>query len=124
MFLETFRNKAKPWKKTEARRFRNNQTESEQLLWQKLRRKQLGVKFRRQSVILGWIADFYCPAHRLIIEVDGGYHQRWEQKKKDYHKDKILAWAGFHVLRFESERIMKDLDSVMTEISIILSTRN
>src|SRR5215471_5025679 len=58
-----------------ARSLRNRATHAERILWQYLRRRQLGVRFRRQSVLLGWwIADFYCPSQKLVIEIDGLTH--------------------------------------------------
>ena len=57
-----------------ARKLRNNLTEVEKYLWYELRRKNLGVKFRRQDIIGRYIVDFVCFEKKLIIEVDGGQH--------------------------------------------------
>ncbi|MBS3162483.1 DUF559 domain-containing protein [Candidatus Woesearchaeota archaeon] len=62
---------------------RQNQTESERILWEEIRCKKLGFKFRRQCIITGWIVDFYCSELRLVIEVDGDYHKdRTEEEIK------------------------------------------
>ena len=59
-----------------AHTMRQAPTESEARLWRALRSSQLGVAFRRQVPLLGFIADFYAPSARLVVEVDGGYHAR------------------------------------------------
>ena len=61
-------------KRTASRQLRQSPTEAEALLWSRLRNSALGVKFRRQQVIRGFIVDFYCDAARLIVEADGGVH--------------------------------------------------
>ena len=109
------RNRVKPWKKSAARKLRSKPTESESILWERLRKKQLGVGFRRQVVILGWIVDFYCPSKKLVIEVDGGYHKRrcWT----DARRDKILLEErDIRTLRIKSPRIFYNLESVIKEI--------
>jgi len=63
-------------KKQFARQLRQDQTSAEEKVWELLRDKRLlGLKFRRQHVIEGFVVDFYCHEHRLAIEVDGGIHQ-------------------------------------------------
>ena len=99
---------------------RANPTPSEELLWDELRAKRLGVKFRRQAIILGWIADFYCPSERLVIELDGVDHQRPARKAKDEARDRAMQSLGLHILRIKSTRVHNDLEAVMTEIRAAL----
>ena len=67
---------------------RNNSTPQEILLWSKLKHSQVGFKFRRQHSIGGYIVDFYCPAKKLIIELDGKHHLKKENKLDD---ERLLA---------------------------------
>ena len=69
-----------------AHTMRQAPTDSEARLWRALRSSQLGVAFRRQVPLLGFIADFYAPTARLIVEVDGGYHAR--RVTADAHRDR------------------------------------
>ena len=76
-----------------AHAMRQAPTDSEARLWRALRSSQLGVAFRRQVPLLGFIADFYAPSARLIVEVDGGYHER--RVSADERRDRKLARAGY-----------------------------
>jgi len=89
----------------------------EVILWQSIRRKQLGVKFRRQFSIGNFILDFYAPKIKLGIEIDGETHFfNRETREKDEERDKILARQGIRVLRFLNTEIMKNLEGVIREI--------
>jgi len=74
---------------TFARHMRKHPTRSEALLWAQLRRGKLGVRFRRQHPMLGFIVDFYCASARLVVEVDGGVHDSYEARRRDAARD---AW--------------------------------
>lgn len=104
--------------KENARRMRYEPTDAERFLWQHLRGDQLGVNFRRQHIIMDFIADFVCLEQMLVIEVDGGYHRTEEMQKLDMLRDKLLSERGFRTLRFTNEEVLYDIDSV---ISIIKS---
>jgi len=85
--------------KTIARNLRNNQTDSEKLLWSHLRNRQIaGFKFRRQFPIEAYIVDFACISYNLIIELDGGQHT--ETADHDEARTKFLNEKGFKVIRF------------------------
>lgn len=118
--VNPLRKRAKPEKKAFARAMRINPTPSEGLLWEKLRAKKLGVKFRRQAIILGWIADFYCPSERLVIELDGADHQLPENKVKDAARDLAMQTLGLRILRIRSIRVHRDLEGVIAEIRMAL----
>ena len=82
-----------------ARNLRKTQTEAEQLLWCSLRnRRFLGYKFRRQYIIGGYITDFVCLEHKLIIELDGQQHQA--QQEYDGIRTNYLKALGFRVSAF------------------------
>lgn len=89
-------------------------TKAETFLWQKIRRKQLGAKFRRQQKIDVYIVDFVCFENKLIIEVDGGQHC---QRLCDKSRDEWLARQGFRVLRFWNNDILKNMDGVLKVIA-------
>ena len=112
--MAPFRNHCRPEKFEFARAMRNNPTLPEARLWQHLRRRGLyGARFRRQSVILGFIADFYCPAAKLVVELDGVLHDA----ARDRRRDEILASAGFRTLRFRNSELRDHLPSVLDRIA-------
>ena len=100
-----------------AAEMRRNPTEPEKRLWRQLSNGQLdGYKFRRQSVIGRFIADFLCPQKALIVEVDGDTHD----EAKDRLRDDILARHGFHVVRATNDEVMTNVDGVLTQIALAL----
>jgi len=82
---------------------RHNLTDTEQALWRELSGKKLGVAFRRQKVIGGYVVDFVAPSIRLVVEVDGGYHK--ERVTADARRTRVLERLGYRVVRVESEMI-------------------
>ena len=97
-----------------ARELRSNQTDSERLLWSRLRRKQLlGIQFQRQRPLGPYIVDFYSPIANLVIEVDGSQHGEPSAKAKDEERDKWLKGQGLTVLRFNSREVLNELDGVV-----------
>mgnify|MGYP000265279284 CR=1 FL=1 len=98
---------------------RNNPTKAERLLWSKLRQRKLGVKFRRQHLLGNFILDFYCPAVRIAIELDGACHAKTIES--DRKRDEKLAHLGVQVLRFENQDVFTDMDSVLASIQKKLS---
>ncbi|MBQ8704435.1 MAG: endonuclease domain-containing protein [Bacteroidales bacterium] len=95
---------------------RHNMTVAEQLLWDELRNGKTGCKFRRQHPIGDYIADFVCIEKRLVIEVDGGYHNTMEQRQDDQMRSVDIEKMGYLVMRFSNEDVEYDLSAVMTEI--------
>lgn len=91
-------------------------TEAERILWGQLKTKQLGAKFRRQHVIDEFIVDFICLSKKLIVEVDGRYHNNPLQKEADEMRTAILNDFGYKVIRFENEEVIGTLDSVVKRI--------
>jgi very-short-patch-repair endonuclease len=106
-----------PQLKARARSLRANSTDAEQRLWARLRRKQiLGVQFYRQKPIGYYIADFYAPAARLIVEVDGSQHADAAQAKHDKRRTVYFKAIGLRVLRFNDRQVLLKIDSVTEEI--------
>ena len=90
---------------------------AEALLWKHLQHSQLeSRKFRRQHSAGPYVLDFYCPAERIAIELDGAAHDHERAQANDRQRDEFLANAGIHVLRFENEQVMKNLEGVLFEI--------
>lgn len=102
--------------KERRRMLRKNQTRAEKILWEKLRRKNFGCRFLRQFGIGFYIADFYCPHFKLVIEVDGGYHLKKEAQEYDAERTRIIKEFGISVLRFSNDQIMNDIEFVSYEI--------
>jgi very-short-patch-repair endonuclease len=103
--------------KTNARQLRSNSTDAEILLWSRLRRKQLlNVQFYRQKPIGNYIADFYAPLAKLVIEVDGGQHYEEEHLRKDQERDLFMEQQGLRTLRFNNLEVLQSIDSVMDVI--------
>jgi very-short-patch-repair endonuclease len=101
-----------------ARKFRRNMTPAERLLWTRLRKKMCGgLKFRRQQIIEGFIADFFCAEKNLVIEVDGPVHDRVEQKEMDIHRSRVFKARGIRELRFKNEEVFNDILSVVNRIA-------
>ncbi len=98
-----------------ARELRARQTAAESLLWQALRGRRLqGLKFRRQYPIAPFIVDFACLECRLIVEIDGGYHDHiYEQ---DQARQAQLETAGWQVIRFGNEEVLGDVEAVAVAI--------
>lgn len=99
-----------------ARALRRNLTLPEGLVWQVLRERPDGIKFRLQHPIRPYIVDFYCPAARLVIEIDGMSHEMSDRPARDEHWDAWLRSKGLTVLRFPASDFLRDLDSVVTSI--------
>ena len=99
-----------------ARFHRKHPTRSEALLWAALRNRQLGPRFRRQHPFaVGFIVDFYCPAYRLVVEVDGAVHRGHEAF--DAARDAELARTfGVRVLRLPASLVERDLAAALARI--------
>ncbi|MEN6508201.1 MAG: endonuclease domain-containing protein [Smithella sp.] len=103
--------------KSLARDLRTNMTDAEQLIWSRIRRKQISdIQFYRQKNIGHYIVDFYCPKGKLIIEIDGGQHYEAEGMKKDQERDRDLQKLGLTVLRFSDIDVLKNIDGVVQRI--------
>lgn len=97
-----------------AKEMRVNPTQAEAFLWQQLKSKKLGVKFRQQHLIEDFIVDFVCLSKKLIIEVDGKIHE--PQVKKDAERTKRLRSKGYKVFRFKNEEVIVNIEQVVSKI--------
>ena len=89
-------------------------TASEALLWSRLRARQLGVVFRRQVVLGRFIVDFFARETGLVVEVDGGWHER--RRLADERRDRTLRRLGYRVLRIEAEVVMRELAVAVSRV--------
>ncbi len=91
-----------------ARRMRRNPTATERQAWALLRNRGiLGLKFRRQHVLHGFIVDFYCAQLRLVVELDGPPHRRLDQSEYDDARSQRLRASGYRVLRLRNEQLSR-----------------
>ena len=103
--------------KHRARRLRKNLTDSEQVLWSRLRRKQLlGIQFYRQRPIGKYIVDYFAPKAKLVVEVDGSQHMQGDHAIKDKERDAYLANLGLQVLRYNNRQVLLETDAVVEAI--------
>ena len=99
-----------------ARVLRQEETKAEKILWQKLRNKKLGTKFRRQHPIDMYILDFYAPDIKLAVELDGSFHREEENKEWDKERTDYLNWKDISVLRFWNSEVENDLEKTLDKI--------
>ena len=110
--------------KANARQLRTHMTDSERALWARLRRKQiLGVQFYRQKPVGNYIVDFYAPAAKLVIEVDGSQHSAAEGRRKDLQRDRYLTAQGLLVLRFDNLQVLQNPEAVTERIISVVRER-
>ncbi len=110
-----------PLLKKRRRSLRKNQTDAERSLWQHLRNHRLeGLKFYRQYSVGPFILDFYCPALRFAIELDGGHHNERAQKISDTRRTAYLGQFGISVVRFWDDEVLKNIEGVVEKIMTVL----
>ncbi|MBV6397205.1 MAG: hypothetical protein HFACDABA_02813 [Anaerolineales bacterium] len=83
-------------------------------VWQEVRAKKLGIRFRRQQVIAGFIVDFYCHRAALVVEVDGDIHDL--QQEEDERREKVLREMGLRIVRFGNDEMMRERSAVVGKI--------
>src|SRR5690606_2036861 len=100
-----------------ARQLRSDMTEAEQLLWSKLRRKQLGgLQFYQQNTLEGYELDMYCHSEKLVMELDGSQHYEPEQQEYDKQRTMLLNAMGLNVIRFPNDQVLRETEGVVAEI--------
>jgi len=103
-----------------ARQLRKKQTGAEYVMWEALRSRKIGAKFRRQHPIKGFIVDFYCPERRLAIEVDGRIHKK--QVAYDKMRENIIKSVGVNILRFSNTEAVFKTAKVINSIKKYLDS--
>jgi very-short-patch-repair endonuclease len=100
---------------TAAREMRREPTLAEDVLWEALRGRRLdGLRFRRQHPVGRFVLDFYCPIHKLVVEVDGDVHDT--QQERDAERTAVIEAHGYRVIRFRNEEVMQNLPRVLARI--------
>ena len=105
-----------------ARKNRKEMTESETILWNALRHEIQGYKFRRQHPIGDFIVDFVCLSEKLVIEVDGEYHDEPEQQYDDQIRTDNLQKRGFRLIRFKNDEVNTNIKDVIQRIKKEINT--
>ncbi len=104
-----------------AESLRERMTEAEKILWSSLKNNDWQLNFRRQHPISIYIADFYCHKLKLVIELDGGYHENKDVKIHDRVREKDISDFGIKVLRFKNEEVINTIEKVLIKISKTIS---
>ncbi|WP_298435347.1 endonuclease domain-containing protein [Geobacter sp.] len=106
-----------PLLKERRRELRRSQTDAEKAFWAKVRSRQFhGLKFFRQYSVGPYILDFYCPAIRLAVELDGSQHDLPENREYDVVRTEYLNSCGIEVLRFWNSDVVHEMDGVLAEL--------
>jgi len=108
-------------KQQRARELRREMTPAEKILWEELRANKLGVHFRRQQIIAGFIVDFYCHKSALVVEVDGDIHDLHHDE--DARREKALREMGLRIVRFRNDEVVKNLSTVVGKIRELVLTQ-
>ncbi|WP_407115194.1 endonuclease domain-containing protein [Bradyrhizobium sp. LMG 9283] len=104
-----------------AKKLRANTTPHERMLWRALKELPMdGSHFRRQAPLGPYVVDFFLPAKRLIIELDGGHHNEDNVAARDLERQRWLENEGYRVIRFWNSEIVSDLTAVLERIYIEL----
>lgn len=104
-----------------ASKLRKNSTIQERMLWKILRNRQFkNLKFRRQFPIGEYIVDFVCEEKRIVIELDGGQHNEFENIIKDNERTKFIESEGYKVIRFWNNDILNNLEGVFKILNDLL----
>lgn len=104
--------------KNRRKQLRKEATDTENILWQRLRNKKLGSKFFRQYSLQGYVMDFFCPEKRLAIEIDGKYHE--STQIYDKYRENHLKAFDIKFVRFTVEQISNKIDTVTAKINALL----
>ena len=99
-----------------AEELRMKMTPAEKYLWEYLKKKPLGYKFRRQHPFYKYILDFYCHKQRLAIEIDGNYHNTRSQKELDSIRTEDLKVRGVNEIRFTNVEVESNPLQVVKQI--------
>jgi very-short-patch-repair endonuclease len=102
-----------------AKELRREMTPAEKILWNELRANKLGVRFRRQQVIQGFIVDFYCHKMGLVVEVDGDIHDL--QQEEDERRERALSELGLKLVRFKNNEVVRNVSTVVGKIREAIS---
>ncbi|MEA1882287.1 MAG: endonuclease domain-containing protein [Candidatus Marinimicrobia bacterium] len=104
-----------------AKMLRQNTTLHEKIVWNHIRKQQIGYKFRRQVPIGKYVVDFICIELGLIVEINGGYHYKAEQMKKDLKRTRYLERLNIKVMRFNNGQVNTNIDGVIEKLMDVIT---
>jgi very-short-patch-repair endonuclease len=108
----------RPSTRGKRKNLRKTQTDAEAALWDRLRdRRFMDYKFNRQYGIGEYVADFYCPRNRLVIEIDGSQHYTEDGRKYDESREKYMSSLSIKTVRFSNLDVLQNIEGVLSEIS-------
>ncbi len=99
-------------------------TNAEEILWNYIRRDSLGVRFRRQYGIGKYIADFYCPQKKLVVELDGCQHYTPQGLEYDRKREDYMSTFGIKTIRFSNRDVLTNIEGVLQSLVEAISKRN
>jgi very-short-patch-repair endonuclease len=109
--------------KARAKKLRREMTLPEVLLWQRLKTRPNGLKFRKQHPAGKYVLDFYCHEVRLIVELDGVAHDMGDRPERDDERDAEFTAKGFHVVRIRATEVLRDPDEMAEAIAALGAAR-
>jgi very-short-patch-repair endonuclease len=112
---------AKPEMFARARRLRQKMTPAERILWERLKKNQLGVRFKPQHPMDIFIADFYCHKLKLVIEIDGEIHNI--QKEYDDGRTTEMQYYDIEIIRFTNDEVINSMEKVIEKIKSKIDER-
>lgn len=115
---------ARPLLFRKAEELRARMTPAEEILWNIIKENKWNLKFRRQHPLSNYIADFYCHSLKLVIELDGGYHEDQDVKIYDAAREEHIKEFGITVLRFKNGEVINDIEKVLKSIESSINTIN
>jgi cyclase len=107
----------------DARRLRANQTRAEAALWNELRGRRLGPRFRRQHPFDCYVLDFFCREASLVIEIDGDAHATEDAPRRDAERTRVLERHGLRVIRFTNQQVLSEMPRVLQRIFAAIQAR-
>lgn len=108
-----------PYLKNRRRKLRRVQTEAERALWNRVRNGQFfGLKFFRQYSVGPYILDFYCPAKKMAVELDGGQHNLPDGREYDAERTAYLSGNGIMVVRFWNQDVLQEIEGVLSRLAM------
>jgi very-short-patch-repair endonuclease len=112
-----FLQKVNNYKLSQARALRKNMTPEERMFWERVRANRfMGLQFRRQQIVEGFIVDFYCNKARCVVEIDGGIHNNPKQKAIDQHRKAVFKSRGLTEIRFTNKQIQENISGVFEQL--------
>lgn len=103
-----------------ARELRDKSTHAEEMMWNYLKTKPFGIKFRRQHPYSNYILDFYCHSLQLVIEIDGSIHELEEVRNNDIERQRILEEDGLKVIRFSNTEVVLGMVQVKENLNCLI----